>query len=274
MLAIIYWQIFFLLPRRPTVFIPMGLPEKLKILKQYRPWLHRFVIDSLKKIDCIVCVSKLEERLLNNEFGIIGNTLFVAAGVDSNYFKPMAVDEDVDVLSIGADIHRDFELLLNSARNYPDLSFRIITTKNTADLLKDVPVNVEIITDVSMREIRKHIARGRILALPVIPNSYSGATTVLLQAMAMGKAVIANKEGANVEGYPFRHSENLLFVRSLVQDELDQAILTLMKNKKLRMKIGEDARDTVVKELDLVEFHEKLLSIIKTTYYQRWQRQL
>ncbi len=274
MLALIYWQICFLLPRRPTVFIPMGLPEKLKIMQQYRPWLHRLVIRSLKGIECIVCVSKVEEQLLNNEFGIQGNTVFMAAGVDSKYFRPLVVDEDVDVLSIGADVHRDFELLLNSARMHKNVSFRIITTKNTADSFRNVPQNVEILTDVNMRQIRRHIARGRVLALPVVPNSYSGATTVLLQAMAMGKAVIANREGANAEGYPFQHKKNLLFVTSLKQEELNRAILTLLKDKALRKEIGANARETAVKELDLVKFHEKLFTVINDTYHQRWQRQL
>lgn len=267
MLALIYWQLCCLLPRRPTIFIPMGLPEKLTVLKAYRPYLHRLVLHSLRKIDCIVCVSKVEEQILIKEFGMKENTVFVPAGVDSSYFRPLALAEDVDVLSIGADINRDFEILFEAARTHGDRSFRIITTRYTAESFGEIPPNMEILTDVSMGEIRQHIGRGRVLALPVIPNSYSGATTVLLQAMAMGKAVIANREGANALGYPFRDGQNLLFVPSCQSQELDKALVTLLDDKELRLRIGKNARETVVNELDLGAFHEKLFGIISDIYY-------
>jgi len=272
MLAIIYWQLFWLLPRRPAILIPMGLPEKLKVLKKDRPWLYIIVVNSLKKIDCIICVSKLEEKILNNDFGINKNTKFLPAGVDSHYFQPMVLDEDVDVLSIGADIHRDFALLLSSARTHTDLTFRIITTHNIAESLEDVPTNMNIITDVNMRAIREHIGRAKIVALPVIPNSYSGATTVLLQAMAMGKAVIANKEGANADGYPFRNGENVFFVSSCIQQEMDQAIESLTQDNNLRLKIGKNARDTICNESNIVAFHNKIIDVISSVLQQQKQK--
>lgn len=264
MLAISYWQMACLLPRRPTIFIPMGLPEKLNVLRSERPLMCRLVVHFFKKIDYIICVSKLEEQILNNEYGIDGNTIFIPAGVDNQYFRPINLVEDVDVLSIGADRHRDFNLLFESARRLKYINFRIITTQRMAAGFENIPKNVEVYTDVSMREIRQHIARAGILALPVIPNSYSGATTVLLQAMAMGKAVIANKEGANTIGYPFYNNENVVFVPSQNLDELSIAIANLVEDVALRKRIGEMARKTVVKELDLLDFHIKLLNIIKT----------
>lgn len=269
MLAICYWRLGRILPQRPTVFMPIGLPEKMKFLKEKRPWMFKAVIGALRKIEKIVCVSSLEAQQLYDIYGL-GNTMFVPAGVDSEYFSPINGREDVDVMSIGADKFRDFELLIESARRLKDFSFCIITTSRFAQQFADLPGNIEVLTDVPMAEIRSHIARGKILALPVIPNSYSGATTVLLQAMSMGKAVIANQEGANKAGYPFYHKRNLWYVKSCDLDELNVAISRLLVDPALRERIGEEARKTVLEDLRIEDFHAKLYEILDEVHRQVW----
>ncbi|KJS01681.1 MAG: hypothetical protein VR65_07995 [Desulfobulbaceae bacterium BRH_c16a] len=247
----------------------MGLPEKLEVLSLKRPRMFRLVIDSLRDIDRIICVSKLEEQFLNEKYGL-DNTIFIRAGVDTYYFSPICSKEDVDVMSIGADKFRDFELLLESARQLKEISFCIITTHKIANGFKDVPGNMQVLTDVPMSEIRPYIGRGRILALPVIPNSYSGATTVLLQAMAMGKAVIANQEGANKIGYPFYDRKNLIYVKSCDIFELNKEIKTLLHDDVLRKMIGSEARKIVLEQLGLEDFHRNLLGILDETHVNAW----
>ena len=46
------------------------------------------------------------------------------------------------------------------------------------------------------RRAEMSLARARIVVLPLKPNSYSGATTTLLQAMAMGKPLVVSAVGA------------------------------------------------------------------------------
>lgn len=269
MLSICYWRLAAIVPQRPTVFMPIGLPEKLKVLKEKRPFMFKAVIGSLRKIEKIICVSELEAQQLHDIYGL-NNTLFVPAGVDSDYFTPIKGREDVDVMSIGADKFRDFELLIEAARRLIEISFCIITTSRVAHQFKNLPGNVEVLTDVPMAEIRAHIARSRILALPVIPNSYSGATTVLLQAMSMGKVVIANQEGANKAGYPFFHKRNLWYVTSCDLDELKESISLLLVDSALRERIGEEARKTILEDLRIEDFHSKLQEILDEVHMQVW----
>ena len=269
MLAICYWKLCYLLPNRPTVFMPMGLPEKLQVLRDKKPKMFRLVIKSLSKIERIICVSRLEEETLNDEFGL-SNTCFIRVGVDTDYFSPIYDNEDVDVLSIGADNYRDFELLINSARQLKKISYRIITTRFIADSFINIPENIEILTDIPMLQIRSHISRARILALPVIPNSYSGATTVLLQAMAMEKTVIANQEGSNKTGYPFFDKQNLVYVKSCDLLEMNTAIKTLLDNDVLRKRIGDEARKIVLDQLGLENFHRNLFMILNEVHVNAW----
>src|SRR3989442_321885 len=58
---------------------------------------------------------------------------FVPFGVDAGAFRPEPGREpDVDVVSIGADPRRDFELLEAVASRRPELTFRIVATADRA----------------------------------------------------------------------------------------------------------------------------------------------
>ena len=53
--------------------------------------------------------------------------------------------------------------------------------------------------------MRRRLERARVVALPVRDNSYSGATTVLLQAMALAKPVVVTRTAAIATGYGLEH---------------------------------------------------------------------
>ena len=127
--------------------------------------------------------------------------VFVPFGVDANAFRPaLEQREDVDVLSVGADPRRDFGLLLGIAARHPELKFRIVASRAHARAFTGVPPNVAIETDIPLERVRDRFAQARLVALPVSDNSYSGATTVLLQAMAMGKPVVVSRTDAIADG--------------------------------------------------------------------------
>ncbi len=56
------------------------------------------------------------------------------------------------------------------------------------------------------------MSRARVVALPVRDNSYSGATTVLLQAMAMAKPVVVSRTAAIADGYDLEDGVNCRLV--------------------------------------------------------------
>ena len=103
---------------------------------------------------------------------------------------------DLDVVSVGADPHRDFELLLAVARSLPDARFLVVASAEHARSLGERPPNVSVETDLPFDEMRDRLGRARVVALPVRDNSYSGATTVLLQAMALAKPIVVTRTAA------------------------------------------------------------------------------
>ena len=110
---------------------------------------------------------------------------FVPFGVDTDALRPSDEPPAHDVVSIGADPHRDFELLLDVARTLPSVSFVVVATGDGARALSDVPANVSVEFDLPFERMQERLAGARVVALPVRENTYSGATTVLLQSLAL-----------------------------------------------------------------------------------------
>ena len=150
---------------------------------------------------------------------------FVPFAVDTGWFLPEPGREaEVDVVSIGADPHRDFPLLTGIATRRPELSFRIVATAERAAELRPAPTNVDVQVDVPFVEVRDRLAAARVVALPVRENSYSGATTVLLQALAMGKPVVVSLTKAIATGYGLVDGENCWLVAPGGAEAFEEAI--------------------------------------------------
>ena len=60
--------------------------------------------------------------------------------------------------------------------------------------------------------MKRRLEEARVVALPVLDNSYSGATTVLLQAMALGKPVVVSRTKAIARGYGLADGDNCRLV--------------------------------------------------------------
>ena len=94
----------------------------------------------------------------------------------------------------------------------PETSFLVVTTADRARSLAGRPSNVAVETDLPFDEMRRRLERARVVALPVRENSYSGATTVLLQAMALAKPVVVTRTAAIATGYGLEDGNNVRLV--------------------------------------------------------------
>ena len=69
---------------------------------------------------------------------------FVPFGVDDEAFRATDRGTVVDVISIGADPHRDFELLLTVARSLAETRFLVVTTAERLRSFDGLPGNVSV----------------------------------------------------------------------------------------------------------------------------------
>jgi glycosyltransferase involved in cell wall biosynthesis len=245
--------------RPPLVYVSIGLPERLVQLRGRR--MRRFYTRAFRGVAALVAYSEGEAEWLRRELGNAAPPVrFVPFGVDVAEFSPAHMKaEDVDVVSVGTDPHRDFALLCHVASRRPELRFRIVAARELVRTLGEVPANVALETDLPLERVRDRLAAGRVVALPVRRNSYSGATTVLLQAMALGKPVVVSRTEAIARGYGLEDGVNCRLVPPEDADALERALLETLADSH---SLGLRARETVERHLTWERYTDGLWEIL------------
>ncbi|MEW6067963.1 MAG: glycosyltransferase [Nitrospirota bacterium] len=93
----------------------------------------------------------------------------------------------------------------------------------------------------------------------LVPNKNEGFSNAILEAMAMGKPVIATDVGGNAESV--LHNETGIIIPPDDSDSLAEAILELYKNPAKRLKMGEKARKRAEEQFPMekmIREHENL----------------
>jgi glycosyltransferase involved in cell wall biosynthesis len=235
--------------RPPVVYAAIGLPERLGQLRG--PLATRLFADAFSRLHTVVAYGWGEVEELRAWLGVEGPRVeFVAFGVDAEHFRPdPAARQQDDVVSVGADPRRDFRLVVELARRLPDRTFRIVASADNARSLPPVPANVRLEVDVPFDRIRECLLQARVVALPVLENTYSGATTTLLQAMACAKPVVVTRTAAIARGYHLEDGANCRLVPPGDLAALEHAVTTFLDDHWAATGTGMRAREVVERNL-------------------------
>ncbi|MBA3374448.1 MAG: glycosyltransferase family 4 protein [Actinobacteria bacterium] len=250
--------------RPPLVYVAIGLPERLAQLRTER--MRRLYAAALGSCASVIAYSEYEARELESwleRYGFAQGVEFVPFGVDADSFRPTREPPTVDVVSVGADPHRDFALLLRVAERMPAVSFRIVTSTEHGRRLATVPENVVIETDLPFDAMRQRLSEARVVALPVRENSYSGATTVLLQALALGKPVVVTRTQAIATGYGLVDGENCRLVAPGDDAGLERALAAVLRDDFHARALGSSARTTVERELTWGRYVDRIEELLR-----------
>jgi glycosyltransferase involved in cell wall biosynthesis len=251
------------LVRPSLVYVAIGLPERLARLRSDR--MRRAYASALGGCAAVVAYSRYEADELERWLAAQGESKevqFVPFGVDERAFAPSNHAPEVDVVSVGADPHRDFELLLGVASAMPNRSFALVVTAERARALGTPPANVEVEVDLPLAEVRRRLEAARVVALPVVDNSYSGATTVLLQALSLGKPVVVSSTKAVTGGYGLRDGENCRLVEPGDERAFGHALGELLRDEWRARALGARARRTVEERLTWSRFVDELETVL------------
>jgi glycosyltransferase involved in cell wall biosynthesis len=251
--------------RPPLVYTAIGLPERLARLRSRR--MRRLYAQALASCDVVLAYSEREAedvRLWVDEQGAAARVEFVPFGVDVSSFTADGVAATGGVVSVGVDPHRDFELLLRVAPRMPEVAFRIVTSAEHARALESRPANVAVEEDLPFDEMRRRLAEARLVALPVRENSYSGATTVLLQAMALEKPVVVTRTSAIATGYGLVDGENVRLVAPGDEEGFERAVADLLRDDFHARALGVSARVTVERELSWERYVSRIEVILRS----------
>jgi glycosyltransferase involved in cell wall biosynthesis len=249
------------LVKPPVVYAAIGLPERLAQLRGRR--MHTLYRKALRGAHTIIAYSVAEARHVQSWVGAGTSVCFVPFGVDTDAFSPDDGQEpSVDVVSVGADPRRDFGLLAEVASRQPQLSFRLVTTPERARGLGALPANVGIETGLPLEAVRDRLAEARVVALPVERNTYSGATTVLLQAMALAKPVVVSRTDAIAEGYGLEDGANCRLVEPGDVESFERALVETVAGAEAGIDLGVRARELVERNFSWERYTSTLSEIL------------
>lgn len=263
---------------------------------RYRDTAEKIELLNLEKADLITCVSReLKDSLIAS--GIPGDKILVNFnGVDVNKFSPSVSGDNIrkkygieDSIVLGfcgsfAKFHgaetlaETFGNILNHYNNYRNKVKLLMigegyTLVNVKRILKRKGALNDAICvgSIPVDDVAEYLAACDILIAPHIPNEdgseFFGSPTKLFEYMAMGKAIAASK--LNQIGEILHNNQNAVLFKAGDIDEMEKAIVSLIEDDALRMRVGKEARSdakmfyTWEKHVDRIIIRLKEMGLLK-----------
>ncbi len=182
--------------------------------------------------------------------------------VDTQYFVPIACEPDDYVLSVGIE-QRDYAVLLNALNGLP-YPLRVIGSGwspgsgFTEANVQSNQANVTIESNISSEMLKEQYARSRFVVVPLKATTYAAGVTTLLEAMAMGKAVIVS-DSPGIRDY-VKHGVSGIVVPVGDKDALRAAIETLWRQPDLAATMGNYNRIWVERVFSLEHYVDSVIA--------------
>jgi len=255
-IGILFYKMLSLIDGK-VIAIIMSLPERLKYFRNNRLLIH-FISKLLISADTILTLSNYAQKPLVETFNIPPKKLRTFYfGVDVNYWKPKSNNERKDfVLSIGNDMNRDYNTLVNA---FPDdLELIIVTSKKVNT--KGKP-NIKIISGISDGELRKLYQSCKVTVIPSIKLEYeSSGLSCTLQAMACSSPVLIS-DAPTMREY-FIEDKHIRYYEPENSLSLKNKLLQIMDNYKESLNIAEQANILVINKFTTENMAKSWLSIL------------
>lgn len=173
--------------------------------------------------------------------------------------EPETDEDDGYILALGHS-NRDYNLLLKAVHG-TGLPVRIVAA-DTAWLEGETPPpHVTIKTNTGFDETNALIAKATFHVIPLKPVGYSSGQTVLLRAMARGKAVVIT-DTMGVRDY-VRDGETGVLVPPGDAEALRSALLRLWDDPARRKRIGTQAARAIREEFGFPRFARRLAQMAR-----------
>lgn len=221
-----------------------------------------------RSASAVICISeKVREQVIAKT---AANATVIHNGVDVEKFFPASEPAaPLSVLSVGNLIAIKGHALLLRAfarvlKNVPQSCLEIIGDGPGRTRLGLLTAKLGIADRVhfSGRQGRDYVARAmRRCAVFALPSSYEGLGCVYLEAMACAKPIIGCR-GQGIEEV-IGHGNSGMLVTPGNEQELTDAMMTLLRNKELRQRMGENALAIILDRLTLSRQAQQLADIYR-----------
>jgi glycosyltransferase involved in cell wall biosynthesis len=212
-----------------------------------------------KAISCIVVHSREQLHRLTAEVGLSPTRVtFIPYGIDTDFWRPLPVEEEALVLSPGRE-RRDHHTLSEACQGLRETVFITGASAHSPHAKHREPVawpSNFARGAVDYAKLRDLYARSRVVVIPLLDSGFAAGITTLLEAMAMGKAVVVTGTPAMTE--VVQEDKTALVVRPGDPGQMQQAIRYLIAHPEVRERMGQRARKVVGQQYSLDVFVEAL----------------
>jgi glycosyltransferase involved in cell wall biosynthesis len=218
-------------------------------------------------VDAIACLNQYQATFLEEALDISPRKVHrVLWGVDGEFFSPQASSGSHRyVLSVGSEC-RDYVTFLAALRG-TDVRAKLLSsgylpsTQYQDARSRAVQDNVEAFTNISYVEMRRLYNECSFVVVPLLGDfDHPAGVTVIVEAMAMGKPVIATYS-RGIEEF-IEDSVTGFWVSPGSPTQLREKIQLLWSNPRLAKEMGDRARESVKARVDMERFANELAGII------------
>ena len=205
------------------------------------------LLQAHRQIDTIFLYAQSQIDFAEDRLGIPADKLrLIAFHADDHFYRPQsdAPAADTDQVCAAGLEWRDYPTLLEAVADMPDLRVRLAAASpwskhrdETAD--RALPPHVEA-RRYAYHELRDLYAESGFVVVPLYENDFQAGVTTILEAMAMGKAVIATRTTGQTD--VLTEGETGLTVPPGDVVGWRDAIQRLRTDAALRARLGRNAR--------------------------------
>jgi glycosyltransferase involved in cell wall biosynthesis len=217
--------------RLPIVMVDIGLAPgwnlRDKILDVVVP-----------RIDGIVALGRVQVNYIQQRWHPRGMVTFIPMHIDTEFYRPTPFQPNRTILTVGDDVGRDFDTLLVATEGL-DAEVVLKTSRPIAER-ETLPRVRRIEQRLDWSEYRQMFADARCVVIPVAETIHASGVGSLLEAMAMGKPIVATGS-AGLSDY-LAHEENALVVPCGDPVAMRAAVQRLLTDGDLCRRLGAGAR--------------------------------
>jgi len=207
----------------------------------------------------ILVHSSRQHDLVHRALGVPASQLaFVPYYADTEFWRPVDVAEEPLIVAAGRE-HRDYATMATACSGLDAKVFIAAGSVHSpgAGVVNPEhwPSNFEV-GFAGYRDLRALYARASVVIVPVIDTDFQAGVTALLEAMAMGKAVITT--GAIAQGDIIRHGVSGICVTPGDALEMRRAVEYLLADGDARRRLGMAARQSVLSSYSVEAYSARL----------------
>jgi len=222
-------------------------PDRRALLALEWRKMRRYEAATCARAGAVVTVSEADRRVLAAE-APKARLSVLPTGVDTEYFTPNGTPELPGRLVFTGSmdwypnedgiLHFLDDILPHIRRELPDVSLAVVG-RNPSPRLRSLADQAGILVTGTVDDVRPHIAGAEVFVVPLRVGS--GTRLKIFEALAMGKAVVSTRIGA--EGLPIVPGHH--FIEADDPSEFARAVVDLLRDAGRRKALGTAGREFV-----------------------------